>query len=70
MDDLGGMPDNFVLTKVQTAVLIGLSPRSLDLLHLRGEGPKRFKPALRAWAYRAGDLKAWVAARVERPAAA
>lgn len=55
-------PDALLLT-AEAAFLLGLSPRTLEALRLRGGGPPFIAVTPKAVRYRRRDLGAWIAAR-------
>ena len=63
---LEGLPENrdALLTTNQAAYLLGLSPRTLEALRLRGGGPAFVALSTRAIRYRRADLLQWVESRV------
>ena len=52
-----------LLTTAESAVVVGLSPRTLESLRVRGGGPMYFQVTPRAIRYRRNDLDAWLAIR-------
>ena len=52
-----------LLTTTKAAVVLGLSPRTLESLRVRGGGPIYFQVTPRAIRYRRSELDAWLAAR-------
>lgn len=48
------------LTEQQAAHFTGFSPRSLEQMRMRGEGPKYYRAGARAIRYKVSDLRAWV----------
>ena len=58
-------PDALLYT-VEAALLLGLSPRTLEALRLRGGGPVFIKVTPKAVRYRRRDLAAWLDARQRR----
>ena len=67
IEGTGAKPDavspDTLLTTGAAAVLLGLSPRTLESLRVRGGGPSYFQVTPRAVRYRRGDLEAWLQAR-------
>ena len=55
-------PDALIYT-VEAAFLLGLSPRTLEALRLRGGGPPYIQVTPKAVRYRRRDLDAWLDAR-------
>ena len=55
-------PDALLHT-VEAAFLLGLSPRTLETLRLRGDGPAFIVVTKRAVRYRRQDLIEWIRAR-------
>ncbi len=55
-------PDALLHT-AEAALLLGLSPRTLEAFRLRGGGPPYIAVTPKAVRYRRGDLEAWIAAR-------
>lgn len=58
-------PDALLHT-VEAAFLLGLSPRTLETLRLRGDGPPFVMVTKRAVRYRRQDLIEWIRARQRR----
>jgi len=58
------IPFQPLLTTAQAAALLGLSPRTLEGLRLRGGGPRYVRLSARAVRYRREDLAAWIDAGV------
>ena len=58
-----------LLTTAEAAVLLGLSPRTLEAFRVRGGGPIYFQVTRRAVRYRREDLDAWLFARRRRSTA-
>lgn len=58
------IPFQPLLTTAQAAALLGLSPRTLGGLRLRGGGPRYVRLSARAVRYRREDLAAWIEAGV------
>lgn len=56
-------PDALLLTP-EVAFLLGLSPRTLEALRLRGGGPPFVAVTPKAIRYRRRDLEAWIDARI------
>ncbi len=56
-------PDALLLT-AEVAFLLGLSPRTLEALRLKGGGPPFVAVTPKAVRYRRCDLEAWIEARV------
>ena len=52
-----------LLFTAEAAFLLGLSPRTLEALRLRGGGPAYYSVGRRACRYRRQDLTAWLAGR-------
>lgn len=52
-----------MLTTTQAATLLGLSPRTLEQLRVKGGGPVYFALGKRAIRYRRQALESWLAAR-------
>ncbi len=52
-----------LLFTAETAFLLGLSPRTLESLRLRGGGPPFVAVTPKAVRYRRCDIDAWVASR-------
>ena len=61
-------PDWRVVTRDEAARTLGISTLRLDRLHVEGDGPPRIRLSARRVGYRASDLQAWIAARVEQAA--
>lgn len=55
-------PAALLFTK-EAAFLLGLSPRTLEALRLRGGGPPFIAVTPKAVRYRRQDLESWIAAR-------
>lgn len=53
-----------LLTTTQAAAILGLSPRTLEGLRVRGGGPRFVRLSARAVRYRHEDLAAWIEAGV------
>lgn len=51
--------DLVTLTRKQAARALGISTDTLDALHVRGEGPPRFRASPRRWAYPAVEFRRW-----------
>ena len=66
-DQPGGRPipelPDALLTTVEAAYLLGLSPRTLEAMRLRGGGPPYIAVTPKAIRYHRGDLKNWITAR-------
>ena len=58
-------PDALLHT-AEAAFLLGLSPRTLETLRLRGDGPPFVMVTKRAVRYRRQDLLEWIQARQRR----
>ena len=58
-------PDALLHT-IEAAFLLGLSPRTLETLRLRGDGPPFVAVTKRAVRYRRQDLIEWIGARRRR----
>ncbi len=67
LDEPGGRPipehPDALLYTVEAAFLLGLSPRTLESLRLKGGGPAYYSVGRRACRYRRCDLTAWLDAR-------
>ena len=61
----GPIPDHpeAMLTTTQAAVVLGLSPRTLEQLRFKGGGPEYFALGKRAVRYRRRALENWLDAR-------
>ena len=57
------LPDALLRTP-EVAFLLGLSPRTLEALRLRGGGPPFVAVTPKAIRYRRRDLEAWIDARI------
>ena len=55
-------PDALLFT-IEAAFLLGLSPRTLESLRLKGGGPAYYSVGRRACRYRRSDLTAWLDGR-------
>jgi predicted DNA-binding transcriptional regulator AlpA len=55
-----------LLFTAEAAFLLGLSPRTLETLRLRGDGPPFIAVSSRAIRYRRSDLEAWISNRRRR----
>ena len=55
---------DILLTAVETARLLGLSPRTMDKMRNQGRGPKYIVVSCRCIRYRRADIDAWIDARV------
>ena len=55
-------PDALLFT-AEAAFLLGLSPRTLEALRLRGNGPPFLALTPKAVRYHRGDLEKWIEAR-------
>lgn len=55
----GGTPPAEYLTPAQTALLSGFSPKALEALRSRRQGPRYFKVG-NSVRYRAADVRAWI----------
>ena len=66
--NLGSLPQDpaALLHTREAARLLGLSPRTLESLRLRGGGPPFVSVTKRAVRYRRSDLEAWIRARLRR----
>lgn len=60
---------NRVLRPADAAAFLGMAPKTLAQLRLRGEGPAYVSRYGRCWGYRYSDLEQWLAAAVVAPAA-
>ena len=58
-------PDRRVISKKETAKLIGVSPESLTRWHQTGTGPKRLQLSTRRVGYRVSDIQAWLDKRAK-----
>lgn len=58
------IPFQPLLTTAQAAALLGLGPRTLEGLRLRGGGPRYVRLSARAVRYRREDLVAWIEAGI------
>ena len=56
-------PPGALLTTAEAAVILSLSPRTLEQLRVKGDGPPYFALGRRAVRYRRSDLDAWLDAR-------
>lgn len=77
--DLGAAPDvaspllgvavdpDALLSEIDAASLLGLSPRTLQSWRLEGDGPPIVRLGGKLVKYRRRDLLAWIAANTERP---
>ena len=67
MEEPGGRPlpehPGALLFTVEAAFLLGLSPRTVEALRLRGGGPPYIQITQKAVRYRRRDLDAWITAR-------
>ncbi len=67
LEEPGGRPipehPDALLYTVEAAFLLGLSPRTLEALRLRGGGPPYIQVTPKAVRYRRRDLDAWLDAR-------
>ncbi len=67
LEEPGGRPlpehPGALLYTVEAAFLLGLSPRTLEALRLRGGGPPYIQVTPKAVRYRRRDLDAWLDAR-------
>ena len=70
LEEPGGRPlpehPGALLYTVEAAFLLGLSPRTLEALRLRGGGPPYIQVTPKAVRYRRRDLDAWLDARRRR----
>lgn len=57
--------DDAVITRVEAAELIGISPDTLDRMSARREGPPRVRISDRRVGYRMRELRKWIGDRVE-----
>lgn len=55
------------LTTPEAAVVIGYSPRTLEDMRQRGDGPPYIRLSAGRVRYRRADVDAWLAARVVTP---
>ena len=62
------LPDHpqAMLTTTQAASVLGLSPRTLEQLRVKGGGPNYFALGKRAIRYRRQALETWLDARVRK----
>lgn len=67
LEEPGGRPipdhPDALLYTVEAAFLLGLSPRTMEALRLRGGGPPYYSVGRRACRYRRRDLEIWLDAR-------
>lgn len=67
IEEPGGRPipehPGALLYTVEAAFLLGLSPRTVEALRLRGGGPPYIQVTPKAVRYRRRDLDAWITAR-------
>lgn len=61
--------DDKLLTEVQVAKLLGMSPRTLQKWRYQGGHTPRFHKVGRAVRYRLGDVKEWLRERQRRSTA-
>lgn len=55
-----------LLTEIQAAKYLGLTPRALQAWRYQGYGPRFVKISGRCIRYRASDLEQWVTGRLRR----
>jgi predicted DNA-binding transcriptional regulator AlpA len=59
---LNGLPDWAVLSKQETAKVLGISDDTLDRLHRQGKGPTRIQTSMRRVGHTVGAIRVWQAA--------
>ena len=61
------MNDDRMMTEVEAAKRLHLSPRTLQAWRQRGQGPEFVRYSARCIRYRVSDLDTWVRERIEAP---
>lgn len=57
--------DDDLLTEIETARVLGYSPRTLAAWRYRGGGPPFVRVSATSIRYRRGDVRAWIGARTQ-----